>query len=386
MGAPEPRCQARARSVPALAGRAYGTRRRRDIPSCAQSRSNSRADRGAGSVRDRPAFHPACSVRGSDRSRVTRPLGCAPGSQPSGRGRRAWRADRSQVCLPAPSWRRIENALEAMRLERADDELLEYADAARLDAGSRQLRSDERLDVLEVREIFVHLGSRERVVHQFVLALVAAVTPFGVSIADPRHIEIVFGGEFGTPFAAFGVARFDDAASGVARAWLIVDARPAVRHVLRRLLADPADHGCRVPWRPVAVRIVVVEHETIREIERRPQPIELRRARRRCALRIAQPDRTYAPGTIARGEKSGWLDLDAFAGDLDPAFVSAVLGQARIVHDRARALAIGEARFLDRRRAGLEREVGLDAMRIFADAHAQHSQGLDDVDGDGADL
>ena len=80
------------------------------------------------------------------------------------------------------------------------------------------------------------------------------------------------------------------------------------------------------------------------------------------------------------------LDLDALARDLDPALIGAVLRQARIVHHGARALAVGEARLLHRQRAGVKGDVGANAVRIVADAHAQHLQRLDHLDRDRADL
>src|SRR4029077_8008115 len=113
----------------------------------------------------------------------------------------------------------------------------------------------------------------------------------------------------------------------MARAGFVVDAGTAARHVRRRLLAQLSDDRCSVPGAAVAIGIVVIEHETIGKVERRPPPIELRRARRCRALRIAEPDGPHAPGTVARTEKGIALDLDALAGDFDPAFVSAVLGE-----------------------------------------------------------
>ena len=50
-----------------------------------------------------------------------------------------------------------------MRLEFADDELFENAGSASLHTRSRQGRGDEGLDVLEVRQVLVHLGRLERI-------------------------------------------------------------------------------------------------------------------------------------------------------------------------------------------------------------------------------
>src|SRR4029079_459691 len=99
-----------------------------------------------------------------------------------------------------------------------------------------------------------------------------------------------------------------------------------------------------------------------------------------------ETDGAHAPGAVARAENGVALQFDALTGDLDRAFIRTVLGETGIVHYRARTLAVREAWLFHRRRAGMEGDVGLDAMRIVADAHTQDFQGFDDLNGNRADL
>ena len=124
---------------------------------------------------------------------------------------------------------------------------------------------------------------------------------------------------------------------------------------------------------PFGIRIVVIERDAILEIHRRPQPIELRRGGGATGWLSGAPtgrtphDRSRVPWTRSC-DTAMRLPLTS----IQPSY-AAVLRQARIVHDRARPDAIGEARLLDRRRARAEREVGGDAVLVLVDANAQRA-------------
>ena len=83
--------------------------------------------------------------------------------------------------------------------------------------------------------------------------------------------------------------------------------------------------------------------------------------------------------------RTSLADVDALALHVDEALIRSVLGQPRVVHDRAWALAIGEARFFHRLGARGEDKIGCDAVFVVTDAHPQALQRLDHLDRDGAD-
>ena len=63
--------------------------------------------------------------------------------------------------------------------------------------------------------------------------------------------------------------------------------------------------ACVFQGRPCAVRVNMKKHAEIGEIQRRPQPEELQRDRRRHRLRIGGADRSDAPAAIPRAGGTG---------------------------------------------------------------------------------
>ena len=82
-------------------------------------------------------------------------------------------------------------------------------------------------------------------------------------------------------------------------------------------------------------------------------------------------DRSREPSTSARRQ------LDPLAVDLDPAGPRAELGEAGVVEERPCAGALEEVRFLDGRRAAVEREVGAQTLLGRVDEQLQPAQRLD---------
>src|SRR6202008_3072743 len=167
-------------------------------------------------------------------------------------------------------------------------------------AGAAQARRHESLDVLETRIVLVDVGERVGVVAERVVAAVHAVAPFGMHVADAGHAELEARLELALPWRALGADDVDRRALCVTRALLVADGRIAGRHMRRFGIAEPADHRGRVPRRAVGVAVPVIEQEAVFEIERRPQPVELRHAQRHHRLAVALAYRTHAPGAVAR--------------------------------------------------------------------------------------
>src|SRR5580698_2295931 len=267
-----------------------------------------------------------------------------------------------------------------MRRIWAYDELLEHARALAFDSRTLESCAHEGLNVLEARIVLVDVGEYVGVVAERVVAAIHAVAPFGMHVADAGHVELEARLELDLPRRPLGVDDVDGRSLRVPRALLVADGGVAGGHMRRRRVAELADHGCRVPRPAVRIGVLVIEHEAVFEIQRRPQPVELRHAWRRHGLAVALPYGAHAPGTVAGSEHAFALDRDAFSVQRDVAVIGAVLGKPGVVHHRARADAIGEARLLYRRRARVEGEIGLDAVRVLADRHTQRLERLDDCD------
>src|SRR5205823_6254095 len=119
----------------------------------------------------------------------------------------------------------------------------------------------------------------------------------------------------------------------------------------------------------------------IREVERRPQPVEP--ARKLGGARVAFSDRPDAPRAIPRAPPCLADGDDVVAGDGDRTRVRAALCQARVVEDLAVAGLPGVAPFLEDRRAGGEDKVRGHAGLTVVDGDREPSQLFIDGNGDG---
>src|SRR5690606_6591122 len=128
------------------------------------------------------------------------------------------------------------------------------------------------------------------------------------------------------------------------------------------------------------------ERDAVVEIERRPEPEELELHWRYKRLLIGGTNGAHTPGAVARADEIIRLHFNALALDLDPAFPRAVLGKARHIHQRARALATREARLFQRRRTPPVSDVSLQPMLVFGNTNTQHLQRLHHIDGYGTDM
>ena len=150
------------------------------------------------------------------------------------------------------------------------------------------------------------------------------------------------------------LAEDDGRRCGMPRAGLPARSRASACSNLARRLAVRRPDRAAVPGQARRVVIGVKEQAGGFEIGRRPQPEELRRdcrRQRRCGSR-APTGRTpqersrvpIQPSTVSRSPSTSIQPL-----------IRAVLRQARVVHERARAVAADEARLLDGERAARRR-------------------------------
>src|ERR1700760_4444673 len=140
---------------------------------------------------------------------------CAPGPTRQDPAGRACGADRPAVSVRALSWRGIEDALEAMRRISTDDELLQHAAAFAPSGRAFEHRMHEGLDVLEARLVLVDLGGLVAVEAERVLALVMTVTPFGMGVADARHVEVELRRQRRLPLRSFVIVHGQRGGLGV---------------------------------------------------------------------------------------------------------------------------------------------------------------------------
>ena len=150
-----------------------------------------------------------------------------------------------------------------------------------------------------------------------------------------------------------------------------------------RFSGDRVDHAAPVPRQAVAVVIAVEEAGVLVEIERGPEPPELRECTGRRGLGFGCADRADAPAAVAGAAASGDIDIPAVDGDR--AGPVAVLSQSGIVHHQPGPFATDEAGLLDRLVAGSQDDVGGDRAVVAGDGQAEFFQGFDDGDGDRAD-
>src|SRR5690606_10845480 len=155
------------------------------------------------------------------------------------------------------------------------------------------------------------------------LAVVQAVGPFRMPVAEPLHVERLSRRELDRQHTAVTPAELDARFPGVARAARMNEATRGRRHLLLALRVHQTAH--HVPGLAVGVGVDVIERGAVVEVERAPQPVELRGARVGIDLRIARADRTDTPRAVTRTPAVGGAERDPLAGDLEVALVRAVL-------------------------------------------------------------
>ena len=144
------------------------------------------------------------------------------------------------------------------------------------------------------------------------------------------------------------------------------------------------DRAELVPPPAVGVLVDVEVGRQRREVHRGPQPEELRVAGG-CAERRGLAHRADAPGAVARRPGVRGRHVDALAVEVDPPGPRAELGEPGVVEEHPLTVALEEVRFLERRRAAVERQLGAHALVGRVDHDAQRAQRLDHLDPDRPD-
>ena len=254
--------------------------------------------------------------------------------------------------------------------------------SATFHAGAAELL-DVQVPGLERMEV----GERPYVAADRLLGFPHPVAPLRVEVAEAAHLEGEHRLEVDRDGRA-GVRRERDRRlRGAARAGrpLDRDARRVLMYSIASSVKAPTRHevAVGVPAPALAVLVDVEVHADVVELDGRPEPEELRQHAGRAALGLA--DDADAPRAIARAEHGWRTPPEACAVDRERAVPGAELREAGRVHDEAPGDPMGEARLLDRRRAGRERQVGTEAVAVVADAETQHAERLDDLDRDRPD-
>ena len=245
---------------------------------------------------------------------------------------------------------------------RAHHELLQHAAAPMFPPAAVAARHlAQRLDVQVMRLAHVHIVEDDILALDREFAVVEAMRPFRMAVAEAEHEEVLQRRERRRELSG-AFTEGDDGSGRMPRAALPCHLRIcAVEFARRPIVGRP--HRAAIPRQSRCVVVAVEEQARVVKAGRRPQPEELRRGRRRQRLRIAHPHRAHAPGAVARSDEA--VDPLAHAVELDKALVVAVLRQPRVIHQGARADAADKTRLLDRGLSASKHKIGLDTVSII---------------------
>ena len=198
-------------------------------------------------------------------------------------------------------------------------------------------------------------------------AVMRTVTPIRVAVTDPFHEKGRERLERKVQLTSCGMGKEQLPAFHAPRAGRVrhLSAAVADLELAARVAAVGRDSRPRVPNRPRPVFVDVKKDRSVGEIERGPDPVELRRAGRHAGLRVGSADGAHAPAAIAGTAPAVGPHRDLFAIHLQATGPAAVLRHPRTVDEHARTFPVGEARFLDGKRAARKLQVQGEAFRLF---------------------
>src|SRR4051794_2916548 len=179
------------------------------------------------------------------------------------------------------------------------------------------------------------------------LALPHSVTELRMSVAEPAHQELLARLECDRVHEAAAVDEDVLEVACPARARPPFEAVVDRSHHLRGTAVDASNGADLVPSAAIAVVVGVEVSGQRREVDRCPQPEELRLGDWRTRGRELT-DRADAPRAIARPPHSLGGDVVAVAVDFYPAAPCAELREPRVVEERANARPPRVVRLLDR--------------------------------------
>ncbi len=198
----------------------------------------------------------------------------------------------------------VEEGGEAAGGVGADHELLEDADAL----AAAHARAAQLLDVQVAGIERIPIGKVPGLAGHGLLSLPDAMAPLGMQVAETEHLEGQDRLEHEFPRLAAGARQRELRARGAPRAGLPLDPVANVRQQLDTarvhgvaVRREPRDHDAVLM--PAQAGGILVDREVrtaVGELQRRPQPEELRGGRHGSGRALA--DRPHAPGAIAAAE------------------------------------------------------------------------------------
>src|ERR1700719_1240702 len=160
-----------------------------------------------------------------------------------------------------------------------------------------------------------------------------------MKIPDALHVEVVERLQLDSVFGARAAQNYLSALR-MTRSCRVVDIEiDASCEIERRAQLRVRNGAELVPSRAIGIFIAVAMRADVLKIAWRPQPVELAHhgRRRRHSRRILGADSAHAPRTIARTPHSRRLGVVSLATDSQAPAVSAMLREARQIHDEPRA-------------------------------------------------
>src|SRR5690606_16661474 len=183
-------------------------------------------------------------------------------------------------------FRRIKNVFEARRRMGPDDELFENTPPFPLrSVRKRHHRIAQCLNMEIGRRVSLDVGQPEFFIAKRVVTAMRTVVPLRVAVADTHHVKIETRREIDLRLRSLAILKEDRAGLRMARAGMVSDLVADTVHFLRlRIRTERAYHARQVPRLAVLVIIHMEERNAVVEIERRPEPEELKFHRRHMRL------------------------------------------------------------------------------------------------------
>ena len=176
----------------------------------------------------------------------------------------------------------------------SDHQLLEHAESLVFSEVTGRRRPHHGLDVYMVWRERVVDGKRPALTADLEFALPHAVTPLGMDVPQAEHLEVVQRLEADRRGSIGRRREVDLERGGRSRPRFPFESVVDVLHLFGSVVADRRDEAAPVPALAVRVLVDVEVGRELLEVERRPQPEELRVGDGRAG-RPTLSDRTDAP-------------------------------------------------------------------------------------------
>ena len=210
-------------------------------------------------------------------------------------------------------------------------------------------------------------------------ALIFAMPPFGVGVAQSLHVKQGRMRLHANMRARAIIRRQLKVKPGdTPRAIVIAHIQPEPVKMADSAGFQVLQHRAAVPRRAVAIIICVAKQNMVFKVYRRPQPVKLRHHFGNAALRVGVANGPDAPAPVARAVPI--RDAMNAAAKPDLALPAHILRRACIIHKQARPIMAGKARLFDRRMASRGFDAGGNSVFRIIDADAHADEWLDNLD------